>query len=121
MLVRADGSIAVLDAGGGPPLCLFDFIGYDNASVLLQPGDALALVSDGLTEAMSPDGSLFGRNALAAALEAASVAGNDVQAIGQHVLAAVAEFEAGVDPADDQTVLVLRWFGPNRVENPPGS
>ncbi len=120
MLVRADGQVQVLDQGGGPPLCVFDYIGYDSASVALQPGDALALVSDGITEAMSPDGSLFGRVALSAVLRDASRAGGDVQDMGNQVLGQVAVFEAGVDPADDQTLLVLRWVGPAGEANRPG-
>ncbi len=113
MLLRTDGSVEVIDEGGGPPLCVFDYIAYRSASVSLQPGDCLAMVSDGMTEAMSADGDLFGRAALGTALQDASRHQATVQQIGQRLLGRVAEFEAGVDPADDQTLLVLRWTGPS--------
>ena len=38
--------------------------------------------------------------------------GADVQAMGARLLQAVAAFEAGAEPGDDQTLLLLRWDGP---------
>ena len=68
------------------------------------------LLSDGLTEAMAPDGALLGRETIKSELRQLADA-TDVEAIGQQLLAAVAVFEAGVDPADDQTLILLRWPG----------
>ncbi|MCX7041295.1 MAG: SpoIIE family protein phosphatase [Gammaproteobacteria bacterium] len=109
--VRADGSVQALDDGGGPPLCVFDYIGYTSVKKDLQPGDWLALVSDGFTEAMSSDGSLWGRDAMKSALQAACAGSNDVAGSGAQVLSQLSRFEAGIDPADDQTMLLLRWLG----------
>jgi len=111
LLVRADGSVQVLDEGGGPPLCVFDYIGYTSVRHSLQPGEWLALVSDGFTEAMSSDGSLWGRDAMKSALQAACTSDSDVAGSGAEVLSRLARFEAGMDPTDDQTMLLLRWLG----------
>jgi serine phosphatase RsbU (regulator of sigma subunit) len=114
LVLRRDGGVEAHDAGGGPPLCVFEYARYASASLVLAPGDGLALVSDGLTEAASPQGELFGRERLQA-LFAAEWEGPEttpVDAAGAGVLHGVAAFEAGTDPDDDQTLLLLRWCGP---------
>jgi len=111
LMVRADGSVRVLDDGGGPPLCVLEDSVYLSASVSMQPGEWLVLVSDGITEAMSPDGDLFGRDALRALLRATDQTNGRAHDLGRYLLGHVADFEAGVDPVDDQTLLLLRWPG----------
>ncbi len=108
--IAASGEVSVLDEGGGPPLCVFEFASYASTTLQLAPGDGLALVSDGITECLSPAGKLFGREALKNLLQ--SVSGRSADELGQQLLARVAEFEAGTEPSDDQTLLVLRWLGP---------
>jgi phosphoserine phosphatase RsbU/P len=57
----------VLHATPGFPIGLGG--GYEEHTVQLQSGDRLYLYSDGATEAMSPDGKLFGNAQLLLALE----------------------------------------------------
>ena len=113
LVLRGDGRVEALDEGGGAPLCVFESGRYAGARGRLQAGEWLALVSDGLTEAIGPAGSLFGRDALRRALAVAVAAGTAASAgeAGEHVLAQVRDFEAGVEPADDQTLVLLRWRG----------
>ncbi|MBP8098599.1 MAG: CHASE2 domain-containing protein [Arenimonas sp.] len=111
LMVCADGSVKILDEGGGPPMCVLEDASYLSASASMQPGEWLALSSDGITEAMSPDGDLFGREALRALLRATPETNASAEVLGRLVLKRVAEFEAGVDPVDDQTLLLLRWQG----------
>jgi sigma-B regulation protein RsbU (phosphoserine phosphatase) len=113
LLRRADGRVLVLDEGGGPPLCVAEFAGYRGAKAQLAAGDVLVLASDGLTEATDPEGALFGRGALRECVAAAD--GGDVDALGRSILGAIAAFEAGAEPGDDQTLLLLRWNGPARA------
>ena len=110
LLRRADGRVEVLDEGGGPPLCVAEFAGYRSVQARLAVGDVLVLASDGLTEATDNGGALFGREHLRDCVAQAS--GADVQAMGALLLQAVAGFEAGAEPGDDQTLLLLRWDGP---------
>jgi sigma-B regulation protein RsbU (phosphoserine phosphatase) len=49
----------VLDVGGGMPIGLGG--NHETESLPLQPGDRVFLYSDGLTEAMNPQGQQFGR------------------------------------------------------------
>ncbi len=55
-----------LHAAAGFPIGLGG--GYEEHTLPLQPGDRLYLYSDGVTEAMSPDGHLFGNGRLLQAL-----------------------------------------------------
>jgi PAS domain S-box-containing protein len=74
-------------------------------SFRLDPGDALVLFTDGVTEARAPDGTLFGEERLAALLR--SLAGLDAETIAGRVERAVLDFQEGA-PRDDVAVLALR-------------
>jgi len=64
LLLRADGRIEEL-SGGGMVLGLFPNSRYELRQTKLDPGDMLALYSDGVTEACSPVGEEFGEKGLA--------------------------------------------------------
>jgi serine phosphatase RsbU (regulator of sigma subunit) len=64
LLIRANGTVEQL-AGGGMVLGLFPTIRYEARETTLEPGDMLALYSDGVTEASSPEGEEFGEEGLA--------------------------------------------------------
>jgi sigma-B regulation protein RsbU (phosphoserine phosphatase) len=68
-LVRADGTIELLKVGG---LLLGVIAGqpYESASVVLGDGDVLAMFTDGVTEAMSPENEEYGEERLEALLKA---------------------------------------------------
>jgi adenylate cyclase len=100
-----------LDQAGGPPLCVIDGHRYAAAGHGLHRGDTVCLFTDGVTEAMSPSGELYGRGRLRAVLERARNAPT-VDAVGHAVLEDVAAFVSGAEAADDLTLVVLRWKGP---------
>jgi adenylate cyclase len=99
-----------LDVPGGPPLCVVDGYRYAAAEYRLRRGDIVCLVTDGVTEAMNPEGELYGQARLRAVLEEARATAS-AEAVGQAICADVAGFVSGAEPADDITVLVLRWNG----------
>jgi len=75
-----------------------------DADVRLEPGDALVLYTDGLSEARDASGSMFDREGVAAALPDAASAGG----LRDALLGAV-EAHCGARPADDdRTVVVIR-------------
>lgn len=98
--------------GDGPPLCALDGYDYRGASVQLQRGELLCLMTDGVTEAQNPAGELFGTERVQQRLLALNRSGTKtaawVQALHDDVLA----FANGAEAADDLTLLVLRWNGP---------
>ncbi|MCB1183763.1 SpoIIE family protein phosphatase [bacterium] len=121
VLLRADGTVELLDKGG-LPLGAFDFGTYEEGHVDLAPGDLLFLYTDGLTETKDPDGDdEFGEDRLSEVLRenrddvvqdifaridtelraysgrsAGQVADDDITMIGLKIVAAAAVDEVAV-------------------------
>lgn len=100
-----------LPSDGGPPLCVLDDFPYPTEDARIEPGDTLVLVTDGVTEAQDRDGTLFGLPAVARALETVP-SGATAAETATALRDAVNGFVAGAEPADDVTILVVRWPGP---------
>jgi phosphoserine phosphatase RsbU/P len=90
---------------GGLPLGLFPSAEFQTGEVTLQPGDLLALYSDGITEATSPSGEEFGVGRLQAEIEKNS--NSTLAEIQAGVLEAVRKW-AGGELEDDMTLLMVR-------------
>jgi len=90
----------------GLPLGLFETAEYDEVTLRARRGDLFVFFSDGITEAHNHGGELFGGKRLERVVEAncGGSAGEVVAAIFR----AVAEFTAGEEPYDDQTVVALK-------------
>jgi serine phosphatase RsbU (regulator of sigma subunit) len=99
------GSPECLKAAGGPLLGPFPEVAYGSARTRLEPGDALILCTDGLTEAEDGEGRLLGEAAVRAALESAPDL--DPDAILARMLGCVTRHRAGAAASDDLTVLIL--------------
>jgi serine phosphatase RsbU (regulator of sigma subunit)/CHASE2 domain-containing sensor protein len=93
---------------GGPPLGLADY-DYPVEPLRLSPGDALILVTDGITEAQNPKDELYGRQQILT--EVARQPGSATE-LCEGIRDAVRNFEGGLEPTDDLTVMVLRYLGP---------
>ncbi len=100
-----DGSIMALDSVGNLPLGVFAGQEYEQATLQLVPGDQIIFYTDGITEARSPSGEMFGSARLDEALENCHL---DAQGLIETVLAALKDFTAGANPSDDQTVVVAK-------------
>lgn len=98
--------------GDGPPLCVIEDFGYTGASHTLAPGEMLCLITDGVTEAQTAAGELYGGARLHKVLEQCAQAGSGCEQVLAAVQADVAAFTGPIEPADDLTLLVLRWRGP---------
>jgi adenylate cyclase len=105
-------ALARIDDGDGPPLAAVPDFPYEGAHCKLVPGEMLCLMSDGVAEAQNPRGELFGARRVQTVLlglDATVEATGAVAALQAEVLA----FAGGTaEPADDLTILVLRWKGP---------
>lgn len=109
LLVQRRG-VSELDLGvKGPALGVVPGASYTAAEIRVPSEAMLVLYTDGVTEARSPAGDLFGLDRLRAVLGQASNATADEAVRG--VVAAVETF-AGVAPQeDDVTMLTMRWRG----------
>jgi sigma-B regulation protein RsbU (phosphoserine phosphatase) len=117
------GALRYCNAGHNPPYVLRAAGGRENlkptgipfgvdgdlpyriAETQLQPGDALFVFSDGITEAFDPAGEEFGSARLEAALEEAR--GKEAADLVADILAATRQFVAGAEQSDDITALAL--------------
>ncbi len=110
----ADAAVRRIADGDGPPLCAVDDFVYDGARRQMQPGEWLCIVTDGVTEAQRAAGELYGGPRVEDFLRrfCHAHAAADAGAVVAALRADVDAFAAGAEPADDLTVLVLRWDGP---------
>ncbi len=105
-VVLRDSGVEFVRPRSGPVLAFMPGFTYTAHKLQLPPGDALFLYTDGVTEAVDCNGSLFGDDRLIATLE--TVSSREAAAICLHVRTAVAAFSAGTAQADDLTVLAVR-------------
>jgi len=105
-LFRADGRLERLDKGG-LMVGAFDFAVYEEERAALRPGDTLVLYSDGATDATSPTGEQFGEERFLAALSTAHRETPDD--LVARLLKEIRVFADGEPPADDVTLLVVRF------------
>ena len=78
----------------------------ERAEVTVGEGDLLVLYSDGIIEAEDANGRLFGTQGLVAVVTSALQASPDT--IADAVLTAVTKYAGSDEPADDQTLIVVR-------------
>jgi serine phosphatase RsbU (regulator of sigma subunit) len=83
-----------------------------SAQVQVAPGDLICMVTDGVTEAQNPAAGLYGGARLRAIQETVRGQGMGAAGLLAAVRADVARFADGAEPADDLTILALRWNGP---------
>jgi len=111
-LIRRAG-VERIAADGGPPLCTVEGFPYQENIYTLAPGDTLCMVTDGITEAMNGHGELYGTARLARLIEglARDPAGATPDRVGVAIREDVARYCGGAEPADDLTILAIRWTG----------
>ena len=105
-LIGCDDSRRPLPMTGGLAMGLVEDFGYSSKRETLRPGETLFLYTDGLTDATSLDGELFGKDRLEKTLDGS--AKRSPEEIVNHVWDEIGSFSAGTAPADDMTCLVLR-------------
>jgi sigma-B regulation protein RsbU (phosphoserine phosphatase) len=103
LLVRADGSVETL-AAGGPVLGIFDTFDYEQGQVELKTGDRLVLFTDGVTELWNREGAEFGDDGLLELLRARRRLG--APELRDAIVRAVTDFSRG-DFHDDVTLVVV--------------
>jgi len=106
-VIQADGSVREMAMDGGPPLCVDETFPYPVETARLAAGETFVVLTDGVTEAQSPQEELFGRARAIAAIQGR----RPLAEIVDGLIAAVRAFEGGGDPSDDITVLAVRLSG----------
>jgi adenylate cyclase len=93
----------------GPAIGLIESSEYPTATRMLEPGDTLLLVTDGITEAFGVDGRTFSLDRIikSATHQAYPSAHELVRVLNQEV----ADFSSGLEQSDDITCVALRFKG----------
>ncbi len=125
------GQLEYANAGHNPPLWLhyqagdlepFDRTGMalgvldknkiEGRKILLEPDDLVIMYTDGVTEAFSPQGEIFGEQRLMQKIRTVvkpdTGSGADAQTVLEAIDRAVSEFAGDLSPADDLTLLILK-------------
>jgi len=104
ILRRAGGAVERL-MPTGPAVGAMPDMEFEARTARLAPGDVLVAITDGVTEARSAAGKLYGENGVLGILEAAPAR---TAALLERIVAAVRAHEAGTEPVDDLTMLAVR-------------
>jgi serine phosphatase RsbU (regulator of sigma subunit) len=104
-LLARSGRTARLDKGG-VVLGFLDAARYEEAITRLDPGDLLAIYSDGVTDAANEDDEPFGEERLRAVLESAGNA--SAQNALETILNTVRAHAGARGPQDDMTLVLVR-------------
>ena len=109
LVVRRSRTVEVLEADPAPPLGVGAGLGAATEQVdYLEPGDVLALYTDGVTEGRHLDGSMVGDDAFAELLLAQTEVFRPVvetmRRVRQSLLAAEDDWHS-----DDVTAMLVRW------------
>jgi sigma-B regulation protein RsbU (phosphoserine phosphatase) len=91
---------------GGMALGVLEGVRLEEHAVSLEPGDSLVFYTDGVTEAFSVEGEMYGEESLHAVVRAAD--GGSAQAMLDTIDGAVDAFIGGATLSDDRTLMVLR-------------
>jgi sigma-B regulation protein RsbU (phosphoserine phosphatase) len=125
VLTIASGELVYTNAGHNPPiwwcaqtgkletlrrtgaaLGVMEKVSMEERSIRLVPGDTLLLYTDGLSEAFSPEGEIYGEERLCALVPSISAA--PLGEFLERIEKSVAEFMGPVPAADDLTMLALK-------------
>ena len=106
-VLHASGQLEQIAGKSEMPLGVRSKIEYHNEKVSLQPGDTVFVVSDGVVEAMNPEGAFYTIDRLNAVLHDTSALG--AMELVRKVVEDVNAFTGAAPKADDVTALALRW------------
>jgi sigma-B regulation protein RsbU (phosphoserine phosphatase) len=93
----------------GIPLGLFATADYDERNLRARPGDVFLFFTDGITDATSSRGNMFGRGRLEKV--AIKNAHRTADEIAEAIFRAVSDHAKGMDAFDDLTIVVLKVKG----------
>jgi ligand-binding sensor domain-containing protein/serine phosphatase RsbU (regulator of sigma subunit) len=97
------------------PLGILENVAYDEGRVQLEPGDLLVLYTDGVPEAQSPSGEVYGYDALGEWLAGEGLDELSAAQILQALVAEVQRFREDSPQQDDMTMIVVKTLAAERA------
>ena len=106
LILRKDSGVVEEVLLAAPPLGTVAGITYQERTVDVAPGDTVLVMTDGLVEAVNPDGELYGYSQAAEHL--ATLTDRSAAEVVDGMFEAVEGFLAGNAPQDDITLVAIR-------------
>ena len=104
-LLYRQGKVEALDVSG-IPLGLLEVSSYESYPLTLEPGDAVVLLSDGITEPENSSREQFGEHGLTALVE--KHGGRSAEELLSRIFEGVRSFTGSSKLSDDRTVIVVK-------------
>ncbi|WPD22441.1 MAG: PP2C family protein-serine/threonine phosphatase [Candidatus Electrothrix scaldis] len=109
VVLRNDGSTEWMELPKGLVLGIMPEATFSSKTFQLHPGDKIVLETDGVTEAMSPEETLYSSERF---IETISVQhGRTAEEISKAIMRSVTEHANGAPPSDDLTIMSLEYRG----------
>jgi serine phosphatase RsbU (regulator of sigma subunit) len=105
MLVRRAGETVSLDKGG-LPIGMMPGMSYQEDSVTFEPGDALVIYSDGITESVNDRDEEFGETRLVEVIK--NNLNRSASGIRDRIDEALSRFVGTAAPVDDMTLMIIK-------------
>ena len=106
LLRKANGEVDFLPVESNLPLGIDARLQYSSNGVVLAPGDSVLFLTDGLVEAFTPDGEMFGFERLARLFGAEGA--RPAAEVVETLLDAVCDWQPDEHRNDDMTAIVLQ-------------
>ena len=102
---RANGEIEQFDRElSGPAICMVDDYPYEAQTCKLNPGDLILIMTDGVDEAMNPEGELYGVERV---MEVVKKSPPEAEKLGKLLLEDVRRHARGYPQSDDITIMTF--------------
>jgi serine phosphatase RsbU (regulator of sigma subunit) len=115
VIIRHGGQINLVPRTGGMAIGVLADLSYAEGKIIMQPNDTLFLYTDGISEAMDPEGHEFSDERLLDSLSNSHQ--QPLELVFSTVTEAVHAFAQGAPQSDDITCLALRYSGPPPARN----
>ena len=109
LLMRKAGDVEFIKSSKGFVVGVMENCSCKYDNLKLEPGDALLLYTDGVTEAMDPEQKQFSEPKLKGLL--AGMKGKDMKGLIESMRAEVLAFVRGAAQSDDITMLAIKYTG----------
>ena len=109
LIVHKDGSVDLFEMRGGLRLRTLKGFPYEVEHLQLNQGDTLVIITDGATDASNAKDDRFGLDRVIKALK--EQGDSPAQARTKGLVDQLRTFERGIEPADDLTILALKYTG----------
>jgi sigma-B regulation protein RsbU (phosphoserine phosphatase) len=116
ILMRRSGEVERLDTGG-LPIGMMQGVGYQEASVVFEPGDVLVIYSDGITESINERDEEFDEERLTDVVK--NNLGRSASGIRDRIDEALSRFVGTTAPVDDMTLMIIKRTDENVNDGDP--